>query len=289
MVAEAEGIQFAIINGFFRQSSAELRFILWEYWAFCNSLTMSALSVEFMYRYLLLCKNKAISLKLYALMFGAAFIGSLIFVLNGWIGYYIAGQNDVADAEKSLGWLLADDNGKVGAIGAIRHGTLQCNFAILLAVVLSFGSYSIIAYCSWKIFMFMRRNGHSFSKSVQKTNRDLNKMLFVQAVCPILSYVLPIGIFAIGLLFPTAPIAIPGLIGSMAFTWAPVGNAASVLCFVTAYRRKLISIITCNRKVYSSAFNSQTTKTKNHSATQNSHVPSRFQLSHDGKVRIPDV
>ena len=276
MVGEAEGIQFAIVNGFFRQSSPQLRFAVWDFWTFCNMLTMNALSVEFVYRYLLLCKNKAISLKLYASMFGAAFTGAFIFALHGWIGYYIAGRDDIANAEKSLGWILADDNGQVGAVGAIRHGTLQCNFAILMGILLSFGSYSVIAFCTWKIFIFMKKNCHNFSKSVQKTNKDLNRMLLVQAVCPILSYVLPMGVFGIGLFFPEFPIAIPGLISSMAFSWAPVGNAASVLCFVTAYRRKFISIITCNRKVYNNISDNQTTKTKNHSATHNSHVPSKF-------------
>ncbi|KAE9550446.1 hypothetical protein FO519_006336 [Halicephalobus sp. NKZ332] len=244
MVAEAEGVQYAIINGIFRKSSIEVRFILWDFWAFCNALTMSALSVEFVYRYLLLCKNKTISLKLYLLMFGGALIGAILFGLNGWIGYFIAGKNDTIKAESSLGWILKDDDGRVGAVGAIAHGTFQCYFAMLMAILLSFGSYSIIVYCTWKIFTFMKENEQVFSKSVRNVNRDLNKMLFIQATCPIFSYVMPIGIFAVGLLFPTTPIAIPGLISSMAFSWAPAGNAASILGAVTAYRRALFSIIT---------------------------------------------
>ncbi|KAE9548192.1 hypothetical protein FO519_008594 [Halicephalobus sp. NKZ332] len=274
-IGEDVNAEEAMMKKYPIKSPPGVSFALWDIGASCNFLTMSAISVEFVYRYLLLCKNKTISLKLYLLMFGGALIGAVLFGLNGWIGYFAAGKNDTIKAESSLGWILKDDDGKVGAVGAIAHGTSQCYFAMFIAILLSFGSYSIIAYCTWEIFTFMKENEQVFSKSVRKVNRDLNKMLIVQAACPIFSYVMPIGILAIGLLFPTIPVAIPGFVVSLAFPWGPTENAASVLWLVTAYRRKLISIITCNPSVYNNRLHN-TRNINQYSTTQNSQNRNKF-------------
>uniref|UniRef100_A0AC34RT97 Uncharacterized protein n=1 Tax=Panagrolaimus sp. JU765 TaxID=591449 RepID=A0AC34RT97_9BILA len=211
--------------------------------SFAVFFDICAVPVEFIYRYYLLCHNETLKLFTYTKLLFVAFCGGLLFGLTCWFGYYRLGYNDTSSADKELGWLLGDNSGRVGAVGAIVHASPQNYAALTVAMVLTIGAYCIVVYCNTKIFKFMKDYEFKFSKTVRKANRELNQMLTIQAVVPFVCHVLPITVLAIGLVFPNLPLTVPSIFSCTLFALMPVANASCALILIGSYRKSLLSLI----------------------------------------------
>uniref|UniRef100_A0AC34PY60 Opsin n=1 Tax=Panagrolaimus sp. JU765 TaxID=591449 RepID=A0AC34PY60_9BILA len=203
---------------------------------------ITALPVEFIYRYRLLCLNEQTSLKRYSCLLLGSIFGASCYGVVCYIGYYVYGAKNAPNGKAELGWLIGYD---IDAVGAVVFGTIPNYIVVFFAGVLTFGSYAIVIYCNIKIFTYMERNKHVFSPTVRRANRELNKMLTVQAALPFILYVLPMGFFVIGLLVPNEPSVILSIFSTFSFGWIPVGNAACALFFVSAYRNLLAKFLPC--------------------------------------------
>ena len=113
---------------------------------------------------------------------------------------------------------------------------------IVDAIIMTFISYSIIIYCNVKIIRYLKHHEHSLSATARRVQHDLNKVLWAQAIIPIFSAFLPMSLH-IGSAIADFDFLFASFIGGLFYAWIPVGNALSVLIFVTAYREKLKQLI----------------------------------------------
>ena len=90
--------------------------------------------------------------------------------------------------------------------------------------------------------IYLKNHQHSFSTTSKKVQMDLNRMLLIQAIIPIFSAFLPISLHIISG-FTDFDLVFESFFCGMLYSWIPVGNAVSVLFFVTAYRDKLKRIL----------------------------------------------
>ena len=117
---------------------------------------------------------------------------------------------------------------------------------IVDAIIMTSISYSIIIFCNFKIIRYLKRHEHAFSSITRRVQKDLNKVLLVQAVIPIFSAFLPMSLH-IGSAIADFDFLFASFIGGLLYAWIPIGNALSVLIFVTAYREKFLQIFLCEK------------------------------------------
>ena len=110
------------------------------------------------------------------------------------------------------------------------------------AIIMTFISYSIIVFCNIRITRYLRHHAHSLSATTRRVQNDLNKVLWAQAIIPVFSAFLPMSLH-IGSAIADFDFLFASFIGGLFYAWIPIGNALSVLVFVTAYREKLKQLI----------------------------------------------
>ena len=113
---------------------------------------------------------------------------------------------------------------------------------IVDAIIMTFISYSIIIFCNIKVIKYLKRHQHALSPAIRRVQQDLNKVLLAQAIIPVCSAFLPMSLH-IGSAIADFDFLFASFIGGLFYAWIPIGNALSVLVFVTAYREKLKQLI----------------------------------------------
>ena len=113
---------------------------------------------------------------------------------------------------------------------------------ILDAVLLTIIPYSIIIFCNYKILKYLKYYKDALSPAARRVQTDLNRVLLAQAIIPIFTAFMPMSLHILSVIvyFDTA---FATFIGVIFYAWIPVGNALSVLFFVTAYRKKLTQLV----------------------------------------------
>ena len=134
------------------------------------------------------------------------------------------------------------------------------NITILAAAFVTFVPYIIIIICNIKILNHLKRQRHSLSTASRRLQSDLNKTLLAQAIIPIFSAFLPMGIHITGAIFDI-DLVFASFISGILYCWIPTGNAISVLFFVTAYRIRLKNLLLQVRPKLSRVFSVTNTVT----------------------------
>ena len=111
-------------------------------------------------------------------------------------------------------------------------------FTLIDAFLITFVPYGIMIVCYIKIINHFKYNQYCLSAASRRIQKDLNKVLLAQAIIPIFSAFLPMGIHIFSGLINVDLIFLNFIAGSL-FSWIPVGNAFSVLFFITAYKERL--------------------------------------------------
>ena len=98
--------------------------------------------------------------------------------------------------------------------------------------------YIIIIIYYIKISKYFKDNQNSLSPASRKSQADLNRVLLAQAITPILFVVLPASVHVISGIGNFNLVFVSFVCGIL-YSWIPIGNALSILCFITAYRTKV--------------------------------------------------
>ena len=129
--------------------------------------------------------------------------------------------------------------------------SFQETFCIWLTVLdaasITFISYLIMIALYIKIIKHFKAKQHLFSAASRRVQMDLNRILLAEAVIPILSAFLPMTIHVLSG-FTNFNFVFESFICGILYSWIPAGNAISVLCFVTAYRKKMKQLLTYARR-----------------------------------------
>lgn len=108
---------------------------------------------------------------------------------------------------------------------------------ILYALTIIIIPYSIIVICYIKISKYLNYHQHCLSVVSRRVQTDLNRILLAQAVVPIIFVILPLGTHLLSAITDWN-LTFATFISGILYCWIPVGNATSILLFITAYRAK---------------------------------------------------
>ena len=128
------------------------------------------------------------------------------------------------------------------------QGSFGLWLTITDAFVITFIPYLIMIICKIKISAYLRNYQHCLSFASKRVQSDLNLMLTAQAIIPIFFAFLPVGLHIFSILIDIN-LVFETFIGGILYCWIPVGNAISVLAFVTPYRKKLLQLFLCRRQI----------------------------------------
>ena len=109
---------------------------------------------------------------------------------------------------------------------------------IVYALTMIIIPYFIIVICYIKISEFLQNHKHSLSSASRRVQIDLNRILVIQAIIPIVFILIPLGIQFLGAV-TDLDLTFETFISGIIYCWIPVGNAITVIFFVTSYRKKL--------------------------------------------------
>ncbi|KAE9552120.1 hypothetical protein FO519_004656 [Halicephalobus sp. NKZ332] len=178
------------------------------------------------------------------------FIGT-VYAVNVYYGFCIRTKDNFDMAESFAPWFAGDDGrvntigitGSVGFCHNLRNSNFNFKFDKYFYVLLAHTSLNIIIYycvimwCSYNIYKYQAalNNMPHTNQQILEVQKQLAKMLIVQAVVPLITFLIPGQMMFLTLLFG---INIPeslSTISGFLLTWIPLGNALSML-FVKNYR-----------------------------------------------------
>ena len=111
---------------------------------------------------------------------------------------------------------------------------LNVGYSVTMTVI----PYLIMIIYNIKISRYIEFCQHCLSPASRKVQTDLNRMLTTQAIIPVFTIFLPMGIYLLGVM-TDLNLTFPSVISRILYSWIPASNAISALFFLTAYREQL--------------------------------------------------
>ena len=107
---------YLLSNGFLRPIGGLVEVIGFNLWQISVFLCMCSIPISYVFRYRTLCFNEEVSSKLYITSLIIATLNSSIFGVIVFKFHYLDNWNKTYLADENIGWLIADDEGKVKAL-----------------------------------------------------------------------------------------------------------------------------------------------------------------------------
>ncbi|KAH7680190.1 CRE-STR-4 protein [Aphelenchoides avenae] len=105
-------------------------------------------------------------------------------------------------------------------------------------------NYAVITWCSFSIWRRLKANGVQLSSKTEAMHRQMNKMLVIQAIGPILLVVSPL-IMMFVVTYQRRQEAPELMLVCTMLSWITLLNPLSTIYFVKAYRFKALEILLC--------------------------------------------
>ncbi|KAE9551359.1 hypothetical protein FO519_005441 [Halicephalobus sp. NKZ332] len=154
---------------------------------------------------------------------------------------YCVRTKDYLPTAETLRRLFGDEEGKVSATGISGIFDYYLYIALGHSSILITGSYSIVIFCSWEIYKFMKLHKDSVHISVD-IQKQLTKTLIIQALIPLFTFCVPVSAMIVALVLPvTVPEFIFALLG-LSLSYIPLGNGLSMLFYVKSYRMFVVNL-----------------------------------------------
>ncbi|KAH7709965.1 7TM GPCR protein [Aphelenchoides avenae] len=187
-------------------------------------------SVPWVYRYLTLCRNKAVSqrsLLLFVIL--ALFVPCLPATASGWNIWRILNQEE-----------LTNSNPQEIPLAKLSSTATEDVVPNAVALPTTVACYAVVAFCAYSTRRYMRNLKDNDRR--RPFQRQLGRLLLVQASIPLLLQVLP-------QLIAVAQIASSGMDNAcmawptMLISWMPFLNAASTILLVKPFRSRLLHAV----------------------------------------------
>ena len=108
---------YYLSNGFLRPVGGVIEMIGIDLWSASVFFCINSMPVSYVFRYRTVCLNAEISTRFYMLSLVIAALSASIYTTVSWKFHFMDNQQLLYTAEKSISWLMADDEGKVKASG----------------------------------------------------------------------------------------------------------------------------------------------------------------------------
>ncbi|KAI1702987.1 serpentine type 7TM GPCR chemoreceptor str domain-containing protein [Ditylenchus destructor] len=249
---------FCYTTGFFNDAFKDAPLftkIMFKTWFFFVYITLYTPGVQFLYRYLVLCREREPSYRLYATLFSFAAVFQLAFciVSFGTTDYVPRTHN-----EPYQEYILTENPSNVDLL--VSKNSLFTQTLSFVAGFVGIITYGIVIVCGIKIWLHLRRH-FQIMANVNRNSRNLqtqiNSVLILQAALPIVGIFTPVCIDAFGGLFKADAKDIIFIVQTVAI-WMPVFNPLLTILLVESYRK---GIFRCCKSEMSSTKVSNVTAT----------------------------
>ncbi|KAI1692611.1 serpentine type 7TM GPCR chemoreceptor str domain-containing protein [Ditylenchus destructor] len=205
--------------------------------------------VQFFYRYLLLCKDSARSLKANILIAAFTILYSLfclvIFVAMCEVReeYQTVGKHII---EKN-GWPMRSDGRPTYVVGSF---ITEWRMMAYLSIWLTTSSFSIVTvvWCEKNITKYFREMGNlsNNNNNTQRMHSEFHRALLAMAICPLIAITIPVYYFCTVFAFQLCSGWISAYITSALSAITVINPLTTIFCF-RCYRRAALKHFTCDQ------------------------------------------
>ncbi|KAE9548340.1 hypothetical protein FO519_008445 [Halicephalobus sp. NKZ332] len=214
--------------------SSNFNLFLFYVWIVVTYLSITTVSICYLYRHRLVCRNKSFSISLHLLWDLLWIILGAAYSINIYYGLTVRNRNNFYIAEE-LAPLFGGDDGKVNPIGIIGKFDNYVYPIMAHTAINTIIPYSLTCWCGWRIYKYLKKH-ETLLENVLDIQRQLAKTLIIQAVIPIFTFAIPMCMMVVTVTFPASmPEFLSSLLGFM-LAYIPMGNALCILLCVKPYR-----------------------------------------------------
>uniref|UniRef100_A0A7E4UMU7 G_PROTEIN_RECEP_F1_2 domain-containing protein n=1 Tax=Panagrellus redivivus TaxID=6233 RepID=A0A7E4UMU7_PANRE len=237
------GYEYLIANGLARHLPFPYRFYAFDVWMFALSLSISSVPTEFIYQYWIIVHNKDFSLKKQLFCFGIAVFASIVFAIACYYIYYER-TSHLLYLGNNIANIMSDEDGVVWTVGMVLPigQDNRIIYGIILIILIAIGSYVIIAFCNIRTYMHLQGQKSLSSKTLE-VQKQMGKILTLQAFVPLISAAFPSSLLIMALIFTNLSIAHITVFVTTLFSWVAPGNAFFILFVLKPYRRRMILFV----------------------------------------------
>ncbi|CAK5083575.1 unnamed protein product [Meloidogyne enterolobii] len=244
----ADGIAIVIENGIVNNWERPWNILIYDFWFFISLFVSVGVAVQFIYRYLILCRDIEIKTGGYFLILTIAAIAEgVLLSFFYWIGYpsYEA-KIENEQILRILGEAI-NNNTKMSLRPTLYGNRSDIRWVIWLACFFLYGifCYLIIWFCFSKIVDYIRKNlkQSSTCPRVNELNRQMTMNMAIQASIPVLDILVFMFVTFASIVDATSDwfICLTMLMGPI-INWIPVLNPLATIITVAPYRRTLIKV-----------------------------------------------
>uniref|UniRef100_A0A7E4UYP4 7TM_GPCR_Srx domain-containing protein n=1 Tax=Panagrellus redivivus TaxID=6233 RepID=A0A7E4UYP4_PANRE len=198
--------------------------------------TISNAAVQFLYRYLMVCRNiyltrlKFILITLAFMTFSVSY--SLLTVI-----IYNNQPEGITYFDKLNGTQWPSD-GSFTQFGAASTDAFKLQ-VYLIAIPLTTGSYTIVSLAAYLVWRKLHELKNNMSKETRRMHSEISVILIVEAAVPYITIVIPITIDLVKMLEFDIELGYIAEFCNILVIFAPALNAFVKLCTIKSYRRTI--------------------------------------------------
>uniref|UniRef100_A0A914DZ68 Uncharacterized protein n=1 Tax=Acrobeloides nanus TaxID=290746 RepID=A0A914DZ68_9BILA len=216
--------------------STGLNFLFISMYFYFVSLSFALIPVPFVYRYLVLIKERDIEgfayLKLYIVPFA---VTSIHMVYTSFLYYP---SDEKIEFAKILFHGVFMENGSdhwnVGYVGT----PIATRTSVFDMSVICNGSYSVVFWCSMKIYKNLKGKMAMASAKTRDLQSQLTRIMIAQAVGPMVVFMLPVLFYTYCIVSQADQIALSITFG-LPLAWIPLANPVVTIWFMKPYRNTI--------------------------------------------------
>ncbi|KAI1703772.1 serpentine type 7TM GPCR chemoreceptor str domain-containing protein [Ditylenchus destructor] len=235
-------------NGFFANQSPTLDSFLLMVFCFFLHLNIIWIPIQFVYRYLLLCKEN-ICLKKASTLIAAIAIGYSALML-ALIVYFFEVRTELQSIGQNIlelnGWDKSDITKKFLVVHHVADW--RTLLWISLWTFSSWSSILIVIWCERGIVKNINQLGNPTTANSQRMHKEFHRALLAMAICPLVTTAVPVFYFCFTIAIGICPGQISVIMAIVLTSITIVNPLTTIVCF-RSYRqataRGFLSILTC--------------------------------------------
>ncbi|KAI6174518.1 hypothetical protein M3Y97_00999600 [Aphelenchoides bicaudatus] len=233
------GKVYLITQGFFTHVNLEYSRLVFSLYFWAVLVAIALLPIDFIYRYLSVCRNRELSSKSISLMVFAAYFITWLHAFPNSLNYLIVGptQNTTEYTEELDKFELF--KGDFPSYGVTQLGGTKALSNFIFILILNAFTYTLIIYTSTKIYHTLKANAHKIQNpKTLDLQRQVTRILTLQAILPLIVICIPtITIVAFALSHTDVPQA--GAICMAFLCWLSAVKPLATILVVPRYRTQV--------------------------------------------------
>ncbi|KAE9553756.1 hypothetical protein FO519_003024 [Halicephalobus sp. NKZ332] len=242
MTVIISGANYYVQSGPFKHTPQPINYIVFLFWLYFHFMNFFAIPIQFVYRYLVLCK----SIKVSNMKFLCFFIPPVVWVLCHTVffsvNFKISGNDSMVATELLKDWFLESGESDIYLTSLGKSGDFWTQMVSVEALFAMGITYSIIFFCMVKMHIFLRKANSQFSTKTKAMHKSFTRLLFIQGFMPIFSSIGPTFLVCyINVIKGT--LVEPTIVLIFLDAWLPVTNAFFTLLVFKPFRIRTLTFL----------------------------------------------